>query len=485
MTEPWRATILIAAMGGEGGGVLSQWITSALEDAGWRAQYTAIPGVAQRTGATTYYIEAIPEAALIEGEPVLSLLPMPGKVDVAIATELAEIARMIERGFVTPERTVLIGSTHRVYATSEKMAMGDGRMPDAPALEAARARAKSAVLADFAALAREAGAVINAAVYGAFARANPLGLDRGAFIRAMGEGAANARGFDLGWAAAGGERPPAAPERPPPLQTPARFAARIGALPPQAREIASLAVARLIDYQDADYATLFLDRLDSLGCRDGEFLAETARHLANRMTWHDIARVAQLKRDPARLAAIAAAQKPGPNDIVAIAEFFSPGPDEIAAMLPPALAARVRAWAAKKNRRERFTFPLTLKTSSVHGQIVLALLARLKDRRRASARYAHEQREIEAWLDAVRRAAAVSPRAGREAAGLARLLKGYGETAERGGASFNRVVAVLPQVLSAPAPDSVLSALVAAALADPAGLRLRQALATFGLEDSA
>ena len=485
MAEPRRATILIAAMGGEGGGVLSQWIASALEEAGWRVQYTAIPGVAQRTGATTYYIEAVPGTALIEGEPVLSLLPMPGKVDVAIVTELAEIARMIERGFVTPERTVLIGSTHRVYSTSEKMAMGDGRMPDAPALEAARARAKSAVLADFAALARDAGAVINAAVYGAFARANPLGLDRSRFLRVLGDGAANIRGFEEGWAAAGSERRPASASAIASLAVPPEFAARIAALPEQARDIANLAVARLIEYQDVDYATMFLDRLDSLGCRDGAFLAEAARHLANRMAWHDIARVAQLKRDPARIASIAAAQKPGPHDVVAIAEVFSPGPDEIAAMLPPALAARLRAWAAKNNRRERFTIPLTLKTSSVHGQIVLALLARMKNRRRKSDRFAHEQRDIETWLDAVRRAAAVSPRAGCEAAGLARLLKGYGETAERGGASFNRIVAVLPQVLAGPAPESVLPALVAAALADPEGLRLQQALATFGLEDRA
>jgi indolepyruvate ferredoxin oxidoreductase beta subunit len=485
MAAAGRTTILIAAMGGEGGGVLSQWITTALEGAGWHVQYTAIPGVAQRTGATTYYIEAIPEAALSGCEPVLSLLPMPGKVDVAIVTELAEIARMIERGFVTPERTLLIGSTHRVYATSEKMAMADGRMPEGPTLEAAHACSRSAVLADFAALAREAGAVINATVYGAFARVNPLALDRSGYVRAMGESAANMRGFELGWAAAGGEPSPVAPAPPEAPGTPSPFAARVAVLPPEARPIVGLAVARLIDFQDTEYATLFLDRLDSIGVRDGAFLAETARHLANRMAYHDIARVAQLKRDPERIAAIAAAQKPGPNDVVAIAEFFSPGPDEIAAMLPPAMAARVRAWADRKNRRERFSLPLTLKTTSAHGQIVLGLLARLKRRRRASARYAHEQREIEAWLEAVRRAAAVSPLAGREAAGLARLLKGYGETADRGSASFIRIVAVLPQVLNGPSPDRVLSALKAAALADPEGRRLSEALVTFALREPA
>ncbi len=485
MAAARRTTILIAAMGGEGGGVLSQWITATLEGAGWHVQYTAIPGVAQRTGATTYYIEAIPEAALAGGEPVLSLLPMPGKVDVAIVTELAEIARMIERGFITPERTLLVGSTHRVFSTSEKMAMADGRMPEGPALAAARSRSVSAVLADFAALAGEAGAVINAPVYGAFARVNPFGLDRAAFAGVMGSGATNLRGFDLGWAAAAGEHPPPPEPTVAPPAVPERFAARIVSLPAEARGIVAIAVARLIDYQDETYAALFLDRLDSLAVRNGDFLKETARQLANRMAYHDIARVAQLKRDPARIAAIAAAQKAGERDVVAIAEFFSPGPDEIAAMLPEPAARRLLAWAARNNRRSRFTFPLTLTTSSVHGQVILGLLARLKARRRASSRYAHEQGSIEAWLEAVRQAAAVSPEAGREAADLARLLKGYGETAERGSASFARIAGVLPQVLAGPSPDRVLSALKMAALADPEGRRLSEAFATFDLREPA
>ena len=58
MTGPDRpVTLLIAALGGEGGGVLTNWIIGAAESLGFPAQSTSIPGVAQRTGATTYYIE--------------------------------------------------------------------------------------------------------------------------------------------------------------------------------------------------------------------------------------------------------------------------------------------------------------------------------------------------------------------------------------------------------------------------------------------
>src|SRR5262249_32902831 len=55
-------SILIAALGGEGGGVLTDWIVAAAAELGFPVQSTSIPGVAQRTGATTYYIEIVPVA---------------------------------------------------------------------------------------------------------------------------------------------------------------------------------------------------------------------------------------------------------------------------------------------------------------------------------------------------------------------------------------------------------------------------------------
>ncbi len=51
--------IAVLAMGGQGGGVLVDWIVALAERRGWVAQSTSVPGVAQRTGATIYYIELI------------------------------------------------------------------------------------------------------------------------------------------------------------------------------------------------------------------------------------------------------------------------------------------------------------------------------------------------------------------------------------------------------------------------------------------
>src|SRR5688572_24453524 len=73
-------TILIAALGGEGGGVMADWLMEAATRSELPAQATSIPGVAQRTGATTYYLEIFParKADLGGREPVLSLTPGPG-----------------------------------------------------------------------------------------------------------------------------------------------------------------------------------------------------------------------------------------------------------------------------------------------------------------------------------------------------------------------------------------------------------------------
>ena len=49
--------VLIAALGGEGGGVLADWLVQCAQHAGLVAQATSVPGVAQRTGSTSYYIE--------------------------------------------------------------------------------------------------------------------------------------------------------------------------------------------------------------------------------------------------------------------------------------------------------------------------------------------------------------------------------------------------------------------------------------------
>ncbi len=123
-------TVAILAMGGEGGGVLADWIVGLAEHNHHIAQLTSVPGVAQRTGATIYYLEIYPRAGIADAahEPVLALMPTPGDVDIVIASELMEAGRAIQRGLITPDRTTLIASTNRVFAMTEKIAIADGRV---------------------------------------------------------------------------------------------------------------------------------------------------------------------------------------------------------------------------------------------------------------------------------------------------------------------------------------------------------------------
>src|ERR1700748_2078211 len=179
--------IAILAMGGEGGGVLADWIVDLGENSGYLAQTTSVPGVAQRTGSTIYYVELFPEeAARVAGKaPVLALMPVPGEVDVVIASELMEAGRAITRGLVTPDRTTLIASTNRVFSMTEKIAMGDGRADSEAFLKASGEAARIFIHHDFAAMAEKNRSVISATLFGALAGAGSLPFSRKQFEAAI------------------------------------------------------------------------------------------------------------------------------------------------------------------------------------------------------------------------------------------------------------------------------------------------------------
>ena len=185
-------TIAVLAMGGQGGGVLVDWIVALAERHGWFAQSTSVPGVAQRTGATIYYIEMIaPDASKPDRHPVLSLMPAPGKVDIVIGAELMEAGRAILRGLVSPDRTLLIASSHRSLAVSEKTAPGDGTADASQVYEAANVAANRFIAFDMAEIADATGSVVSSVLFGALAGSGALPFtteDFEATIRAAGVG---------------------------------------------------------------------------------------------------------------------------------------------------------------------------------------------------------------------------------------------------------------------------------------------------------
>jgi indolepyruvate ferredoxin oxidoreductase, beta subunit len=484
-------SVLIAALGGEGGGLLTDWLVAAATAADLPVQSTSIPGVAQRTGATTYYVEVYPEtnASLQGRRPLFALYPTPGAVDVVAATELLEAGRMIENGFVTPDRTTLIAGTHRVYATVEKMQMGDGRFDDTRVLRAAREMAKRSILFDLTADPRTQSQPINAVLLGALAGSGLLPIPRAGLEAAIRDSGiaveANLAAFALGLDIAA--RPPAEAEpsrRPAAEALDGMLAEAARDFPAEAIKLVEEGVRRLVDYQDAAYARLYLDRLARLRASSGSaaaiVLPEAARHLALWMSYEDVIRVAQLKSRPERFDSLRAETRAKPGEPVHITEFFKPGVAELAAVLPPRLGAALEGWARRRGLASGLHLPLRFKSSSISGYVGLRLLAALKGWRRRSHRFAQEQNRIERWLDAMARAAPRAPELAREIALCARLLKGYGDTHARGLANFSAILdRVIEPALTRPDPN--LAARVRrvreAALADPEGAALRDAIA--------
>jgi indolepyruvate ferredoxin oxidoreductase alpha subunit len=490
-------TVLIAALGGEGGGVLTDWIVAAAESQNFPVQSTSIPGVAQRTGATTYHIELVPTPSSKSDKrrPILALAPGVGDVDLVVASELMEAGRAIAGGFVTPDRTTTIASTSRSYLVVEKMAMGDGRYAQQRLLQSVEKNSKSTLLLDLEAIAREAGAMINAVMLGAIAGAGALPIPAEAFeaaIRADGKAVeANLRGFRSGFAAArGGSHLRAGPTKR--HQAPAASLAdlenEIAHMPEAARAFMTEGVRRLAAYQDLAYARLYLDRLgpirdaDAKANADGQLLAETARHLAVRMSYEDVIRVAQAKIDPARFARIAAQMGIKPDQPFAITEFLKPGVEEFCSILPPWLARPVLAFAERHAKFAAVHWGMEINTASLSGFLRFYILAKLRRFRPRTWRYREEQRDIGNWLKLILRAGPSSAALATEIAECARLIKGYGDTHKRGSDNYRVIVAqVIEPALAGQIPvrqaaDAIASARTAALL-DPEGEALSKCLA--------
>jgi len=376
VAEAKPITLLIAALGGEGGGVLASWLHAAAISTGHFVQGTSVPGVAQRTGATTYYLEIVPGAGArhrVAGtRPVLALNAAPGEVDLVVASELLEGTRAIAAGYVTPDRTLLVASSARVFTIDEKAAMGDGRLDEPRMLDLARRFSRDAVIADFAAVAAQAKAPLSAVLLGAIAASQVLPIPAEAFraaIRAEGKAVdANLAGFEAGM----GSDPialPATKERTvdeglTPILIP---------FPPEAHAVIAEGIRRLTDYQGEPYAQRYLERVRRFVGQpgaDGAFIRELARHLAVRMTVEDVIRVAQLKLREARLERVTQEARAGDGDIVDVTEYLKPGPEEIFGLLPP----RVGRWALARVRHDR-AWPLKVTTTRLSGFLRLKVLA--------------------------------------------------------------------------------------------------------------
>ncbi|MGI8527302.1 MAG: indolepyruvate oxidoreductase subunit beta family protein [Pseudolabrys sp.] len=492
-------SILIAALGGEGGGVLTNWIVRAAGQCDFPVQSTSIPGVAQRTGATTYYIEILPVKASELGgrRPVLALTPGIGDIDIAVASELLEAGRTVANGFVTPDRTLAIASTSRFYAMDEKIAMGDGRFDPNKLCKIVTENSRAALLIDMNALAEQSGSIISAVMLGAIAGAGALPIPIEVFeaaIRADGKAVdSNLRGFRAGLDAARAKSAALTDDGAKTRSGKTHSGMTLGSLesevaqsmPATALSIVIEGVRRLAAYQNLSYARLYLDRLAPLREGDVRLLTETARHLAVRMSYEDVVRVAAAKIAPARMERIARDELKAAGEPFTVHDFLKPGIEELCQLLPPLLARPILHYCAKKGWLGRVYFGMEINSTSINGYLRFWMLAKLRWLRPFGHRYQHEQTQIESWLALIVEAAKLSTTVALEVAECARLIKGYGDTHARGSANYRTIVeqvtcpVLAGQIPPARGADAIASARTAA-LVDPEGESLAKCLAELG-----
>lgn len=503
-TQP--ISLLLCALGGEGGGVLKDWLVDVAHRAGHAAQATSVPGVAQRTGATTYYVEIHPQPipAMAGRKPVFGLNPLPGQLDVLVASELLEAARQVTNGMTTAERTLVIASSARALTVAEKMAMGDGRRPATELQSVIQQHSRAHHFVDMAALSQQAGTVISAVMLGTIAASGVLPFNRRDYETVIGgdspSAQASLRGFALGYDAIQAQAQQTAwlaSVMAPAAERAAQAAGStldLADFPEAARRLITLGSERLADYQDERYARRYRDRLlavwtaeqaaDPQGTHGGAITAEMARWLALWMAFDDVVRVADLKSRRQRWERVARETKARPGDLLKVYDHFKPGIPELAGLLPSALARVLLAWDRRRVQRglPPWSMPLKVATHSVVGVLALRGLAGMRRLRPWGSRFQHEQALIESWWQAVINGSREDWTLGHELAQCGRLIKGYGSTNERGKDNLLHIinhVALTPGKAAVERAQAVAAARQAA-LADEGGKALDAALQRLG-----
>lgn len=487
--------IAVMAVGGQGGGVLTSWIEALARGQGYACQATSVAGVAQRTGATIYYVEMTPES---DRAPIFALAPSGGDVDVLIAAEMMEVGRAVMRGFVTPDRTTLIGSTHRALAVSEKTAPGDGIANAEEVRAAAEIAAQKLILANMDELAVGQGSVISSSLFGALAGSGALPFPREAFeeaIRASGKGvepslrafAAGYRAAREGVAEAPGETPKPAPILMGPdakLREWETLVARAKKMPAPVVDMALAGLLKVVDFQDCAYGAAYLDRLDLIMAKDDadhtwELSATAAKYIANAMAYDDIIRVADLKTRAPRQDRIRDEMGAVQGQLVELTEFFHPRAEEIASLLSAKLGARIESNPKHMARLERlFGKGRRLRTHTLRAFLTLHFLGGLKGYRLRTRRHEVEVAHLEAWLDQSLAPLSQDYALAVELLKNRRLIKGYSDTHERGLTKFTLVMNAAALLQGRDDAAEWMARLRDAALQDPEGKALEGAIQT-------
>ena len=195
------------------------------------------------------------------------------------------------------------------------------------------------------------------------------------------------------------------------------------------------------------------------------------------MSYDDIIRVADLKTRQSRFTNFRSEVNAAEGQIINVSEYMHPRWQEICEIMPARLGSyflnsgfwtRVFSPFFKKGRR--------IGTTKLPGFLMLFLMGRLRWLRRSSLRFTHETKRISNWLGDIENAAPQNYDLACEIAGMQRLIKGYGDTHERGLRNSAIIMKALDGFRGADDAPQQLAMLKQAALKDDEGLALSQAL---------
>jgi hypothetical protein len=235
-------------------------------------------------------------------------------------------------------------------------------------------------------------------------------------------------------------------------------------------------VRMLVEFQNTDYALLYLDRLGRFHERRGvsaELFREIADLLATRMSFNDPIRVSQIVLGQAQLA------DPATSTIAPANNVYRPEIQEFVAMFPRDQAETIAdALATLKMLRGRMRIHL----DGVRGRVRLRFFLRFRRIRPTSLRYAKESSSTERWLHMVDRALTKQPAAAAEVVRSIRVVSGYGATYRLSLENWNLIInglakPVFDGELALPnLPEALLRAR-SAANTDASGEELRRTIA--------
>jgi indolepyruvate ferredoxin oxidoreductase beta subunit len=467
--------ILIPAVGGQGGGVLTEWLVQAFLLEEFEVQGIGLPGLSQRGGSTVYYLEAHPKVNPNEKRVIFSQYPVPGDVDVILAQEFLELGRVLEQGYGS-EKTTIIASTHRIYSTLEKMPISSGIYSDENLKKLATTFSSLFIGFNALQIAKENGMDelgINAILLGALGASGALPISEATYLKAIEQAGvavgSNIKAFRIGWdyVKSGKYKESKAEsqkkweefkkERAEKLDVKIReeYLRLISDLereyPSRLREILGEALFRLIDYQDVWYAEKYLEELKKVHEIDketkrGEFrLTELfAKNLALWMSYEDGIRVAELKIKPERFKRIKEEMRLKDDQMFRVTDYLKPDAEEIYGLLPNVLVAPIVRFTESSLFRKLWPKNKTITieqkpvTTSFTGFLRLWFLTKLKSMRPYSYRYHREHSLIKKYKNHVEKFAKIDYELGCLVAKSGQMIKGYGKVRRRTMDAFSR-----------------------------------------------